>query len=165
MASIYAQIADVQKRMPQFQITATSKPNATEAQTLIEVTESLCEVGWKNLGYVIPLTPLTGTTKNLAEEIVCQGAGARILYARAAAVGGEAAVASADRMQKAFDDLSAALADPENKLVEFTEAQRTGDAMSKPQAMTYGLTVDDEGNDIQPHVTMDTAHVPESQVM
>lgn len=155
MASIYAQLADVQKRLPQFPITATSKPNSTEAQTLIEVTESQCEVGWKNLGYAIPLAPLSGSTKNLSEEIVCQGAGARILYARAAAVGGDAAVQSADRMQAQYDALMEGLADSSNKLIEFTEAQRTDDAVSKPESSIDGLLTDDDGNALEPRATMD----------
>jgi hypothetical protein len=149
----YATLDDVQRRMPQFQLTLTSKPTSDTAQVFIDDTTVQFDAIAENLGYV---TPVTGVKSiGLAREIISQGSIAKILYARASAIGTDVAVASADRAQKMFDDWIRALADPKNPL-EMTDCPRTGSTVDKPANTLDGLIVDDDGNEIQPRICMDS---------
>ena len=144
---------DVQPRMPQFQLTSTSKPSFTDASTFIADVEAEVDAALANLGYV---TPITGE-KSLAilKQWIAQGIIARILTARAAAVGGETAIASAERAQKLYDSYFTKLADADHPL-ELIDAIRTSVAVSKPQAVIMGSLYDESGNSLQPRVTMET---------
>lgn len=148
----YATVDDVQRRMPQFTLTATSKPNTDAAQTFLDDTQAQLDGALENLGYVVPITG----PKSLAQvkEIVCQGTIAKILYARAAAIGTDAAVQSADRAMKQYDTALKMLADQRNP-IELTDAQRTLDELPKPYGEPMGLLTDADGNDIEPRATMD----------
>jgi len=136
---MYATIDEVQARMPQFPLTATSKPSLADAQVLLDDTEAELNVASENMGYV---TPLTGVkTLSLARTIVVYGAIAKILNARGAAVGGDITFQSADRAQTYFENYLKALKDPKNPL-EFTDAVRTGAAIMKPQLAVLSFGTD-----------------------
>lgn len=148
----YATLEDVQSRMPQFQLGTQTKPSTIAAQVFLDDTHSQFDGALENLGYVLPITG----PKSLAQcrEIVCQGVIAKILYARAAAVGTDAAVKSADRAQKQYDHALELLADPKSP-IELTDSGRTQDELPKPGIGPLGNFADSEGNEIPPRMAMD----------
>ena len=95
---MYATLDDVQRRMPQFELTATTRPNLDTAQVFLDDTHAQYDSAIENLGYIAPVTG----AKSIAQsrEIVCQGTICKILHARAAAVGTEVAMQSAERACK-----------------------------------------------------------------
>jgi hypothetical protein len=143
----YATIDDVQRRMPQFQLTVTSKPNIDTAQTFLDDTHAQYEAALENLGYKIPLNGARSLAQS--KEIVSQGTICKILHARAAAVGTEVAMQSADRACKQYDHALELLADPKSP-IELTDADRTDDAVDKPGG------VGPEGHGGDPRFYMDT---------
>lgn len=149
----YATIDDVQRRMPQFQLTATSKPSIDAAQVFLDDTHAQLDASLENMGYV---TPVTGD-KSLKQvlEIACQGTIAKILYARASALGTDVAVKSADRAQKQYDDALANLWSDDHP-AELVDAVRTDDQREKPGTEIAGLTEDEDGDEIEPRITMDS---------
>jgi hypothetical protein len=151
----YATLDDVQRRMPQFQLTPTSKPANDAAQVFLDDTHAQFDAALINLGYV---TPITGP-KSLAicKEIVSQGTICKILYARASAVGTDVAVASAERACKAYDEALKALADEKNP-ISLVDAEFTDDLVGKKGTTPMGLidNVTIEEDQRFPRVTMDT---------
>jgi hypothetical protein len=143
----YATVVDVQRRMPQFQLTASSRPNLDAAQVFLDDTIAQFESAMENLGYVVPITGEKALKQ--CREIVCQGTIAKILYARGAAIGTDTAVQSADRAQKQYDHHLKMLASPSSP-VELTDAARTSDELRKPGPGPDGL------RDVEPRVSMDT---------
>jgi hypothetical protein len=137
--------------MPQFQLTATSKPTAESAQVFLDDTHAQFDAAMENLGYKIPITGARSLAQS--KEIVSQGAICKILYARAAAVGTEVTMQSADRACKQYENALKLLADP-NSPIEFTDAERTPDAVGKPGGLPMGLIFDECGHHIEPRVTM-----------
>lgn len=152
-ATSYATLDDVQRRMPQFQLTPTSKPNLDASQVFLDDTVAQFEGAMENLGYIVPITGARSLAQ--VKEIVCQGTIAKILYARSSALGTDVAVQSADRAQKQYDSALKMLADPNNP-VELTDAQRSDDELGKPRIGPEGLLVDDSGDAIEPRVTMES---------
>jgi hypothetical protein len=152
----YITIDDVQVRMPQFSLTAVSKPTVADAQTFLEDTTAELDVSLETMGYRVPVTG----SKSLAiiRSILSAGTIAKILFARAASVGGDIAVQSATRAQAQFDGYLKALKDPLNPL-ELIDAFRTGQAMLKPDSIVFGLRSADLGIpdpvDTEPRTTMD----------
>jgi hypothetical protein len=98
----YAVLADVQDQIPQFELSSTTKPNSTQVASFIGKAETEFDVRLGTMGYTTPLTGSVGLA--WAKILVSTLAAAKTLYARAAAVGGEAAVVSADRMAKWVED-------------------------------------------------------------
>ena len=150
----YATIGDVQARMPQFTLTATSKPTIADATIFIDDVEAEISAALANLGYVMPITgPLSLA---IVRAWSAQGAIARILAARAAAVGGEGAVASAERAQKLYDDKFKQLAD-ENYPLTLIDATMTGEEVSKTDSGLDGSGTNEiiDGSMYDPRVTMD----------
>ena len=125
----YATLDDVQRRMPQFPLSSATKPNNETAQVFLEDTQAQFEAALENLGYVIPLTGARSLAQ--AKEIVSQGTICKILHARAAAVGTDVALQSADRACKQYEHALELLADPKSP-IELTDAERTDDAVDKP---------------------------------
>ena len=146
--SHYASLDDVQRRMPQFQLGSTTKPNLDTAQVFLEDTHAQFNAAMENLGYV---TPITGA-KSLAQckEIISQGVICKILHARAAAVGTEVTMQSADRACKQYEHALELLAD-ENSPIELTDAERTEDQILK---MNEGGGPEGKGD--SPRITMDS---------
>jgi hypothetical protein len=128
----YATIDDVQRRMPQFALGATTRPNLDTAQTFLDDTIAQFEAALENLGYVIPLTGARSLAQ--AKEIISQGTICKILGARASAVGTDVAMQSADRACKQYEHALELLADP-NSPFELTDADRTPDMVEKPGAV------------------------------
>lgn len=149
----YATLEDVQRRMPQFQLTAVSKPTVDSVQVFLDDTHAQFDAAMENLGYV---TPISGA-KSLAQcrEIVCHGTIAKILYARSAAIGTDVAVQSADRAQALYDKFMEDLANPKMPM-ELVDAKRTGDMVAKPEASLSGLVVNAAGATVEPRITMET---------
>ena len=110
----YASIDDVQARMPQFTLTCDTRPNLSTAQVMLDDTQAQFDAVLMTLGYVIPLTGRLSLAQ--AKEIVSQGTICKILNARGAAVGTDAAFQSADRACKRYEDALLALADPNSVL-------------------------------------------------
>lgn len=153
MAEPYASLDDVQRRMPQFQLTPTSKPAMDTAQVFLDDTIAQFESAMENLGYKIPITGERSLKQ--VKEIVSQGTICKILHARASAVGTDVAMQSADRACKVYDDALMALAD-ENSPIELTDAGRTDEAVDKPGGgMPEGLLFDEcTGLRVEPRVRM-----------
>jgi hypothetical protein len=147
----YATISDVQARMPQVTLDERSKPSLSSAETFLADAETQVDATLENLGYVVPITgeKSLSIVKGLTISLTI----VMILQARAASVGGEAAEASIKRAQGWYDDRVKALADKNNPL-ELTDAERTTAAAGKPEAVLSGLLVDDDGEEIEPRVTM-----------
>jgi hypothetical protein len=125
----YASLQDVQNRMPQFTLTAVSKPTQDTAQVFIDDTQASFDAVLENLGYKIPLTGARSLAQ--AKEIVSQGAICKILHARAAAVGTDVALQSAERACTQYEHALELLADP-NSPVELGDAERTDEMVDKP---------------------------------
>ena len=81
---------------------AATKPNIETAQVFLDDTLAQFDAAMENLGYVIPITGARSLAQ--CKEIVSQGAICKILHARAAAVGTDVAMQSADRACKQYDD-------------------------------------------------------------
>ena len=78
----YITLEEVLDRAPQIKITATSKPNTTEASKLVVDVEAQVNAVLKGLGYVIPLDPTTSPKSIVVvKDIIAQGAIAKILKA------------------------------------------------------------------------------------
>lgn len=153
-SSNYATLDDVQRRMPQFKLDAATKPNIETAQVFLDDTIAQFESAMDNLGYVIPITGARSLAQ--CKEIVSQGVICKILHARAAAVGTDVALQSADRACKHYDDALAALAD-ETSPIELTDAKRTDLAIDKPggSGQPEGLLFDEcTQRHIEPRVRM-----------
>ncbi len=150
----YATLDDVQRRMPQFTLSAITKPNSETSQIFLDDVHAEFEAAMENLGYRLPITGSRALAQS--KEIVCQGTIAKILYARAAALGTDVAVKSADRAQKQYDDTLKKLGDPESP-VELTDAQRTDDRVDKPGIEPMGGPLSDAitGEPVEPRFTMD----------
>lgn len=125
----YATLDDVQRRMPQFQLTTATKPNMDTAQVFLDDTHAQYEAALENLGYKIPLTGARSLAQS--KEIVSQGTICKILHARAAAVGTDVAMQSADRACQQYERALELLADDKSP-IELTDAERTDDAVEKP---------------------------------
>jgi hypothetical protein len=125
----YATLDDVQRRMPQFQLATSTKPNTDTAQTFLDDTHAQFDAAMENLGYKIPLTGARSLAQ--AKEIVSQGTICKVLHARAAAVGTEVAMQSAERACKSYERALELLAD-EKSPIELTDAERTDDMVEKP---------------------------------
>jgi hypothetical protein len=104
----YATLDDVQKRMPQFLLTAQSKPNLDTAQVLLDDAHAHLDAALSSLGYTVPITGPLSIPQ--VREAVCDRAICRILHARGAAVGTDAALQSAEvfcaRYDKFLEDLA-----------------------------------------------------------
>lgn len=138
--------------MPQFVLTATSKPTLAQAQVFLDDAHAHLDAALTNLGYVVPITGALSVPQ--VREAVCDRTICRILYARAAAVGTDAALQSADAACARYDKFLADLANP-NSPVELVDATRTGDQIEKPaNAGPFGLLTDEDGNDIEPRITI-----------
>jgi hypothetical protein len=131
----YASLQDVQNRMPQFMLSPVSKPTQDTAQVFIDDTQASFDAVLTNLGYVVPLTGARSLAQ--AKEIVSQGAICKILHARAAAVGTDVALQSAERACAAYEHALELLADPDNP-VELTDAERIEGVMGKPDHAPMG---------------------------
>lgn len=126
----YATVDDVQRRMPQFTLTSSTKPTLESAQMFLDDTHAQVDSAVEGMGYVVPITG----AKSVAQmrEIVCQCTIAKILNARGAAVGTDAAFQTADRAQARCEEMLKALADEDSPLTlsdaELNEAfvEKTG---------------------------------------
>lgn len=146
----YVTIATLQARVPQFPLTATSRPTAEEAQIFITDVESEVEAMAATRGYIIPITgPIS---LRVLRHIVILGATARILYARAAGVGGDAAMQSADKFQKLYEDALKALWEPDGPF-KLVDAPVVGVGVPVPMARSSFLAGSDNGD---PRIEMDT---------
>lgn len=78
----YITLEEVLDQAPQIKITATSKPNTTDAAKIVAYTEAQVNAVLKGLGYVTPLDP-TDSPKSIVivRDIITQGAIAKILKA------------------------------------------------------------------------------------
>jgi len=150
----YATLDEVQQRIPQFQLTATTKPSTATAAVFLSDTESQFDSAMSNLHYTVPITGTRALSQ--AREIVCQGTIAKILYARGAALGTDAAFQSADRAQKQYDDALKALADPKDPRVLDDAPRVTTGAGKSATTELSGLLLDTDGEEIEPRITMTT---------
>jgi hypothetical protein len=156
----YATIEDVQERMPQFQLTGVSKPSISTATTFLNDKQAEVDSALLNMGYVVPIAAIDGVlladSKGMAQlkTLLCNGVIAMVLYARAAAVGGDASVMSADRHQKMYDDTLCAWKSAKSPK-ELVDLQRNGDEVPKPTHAIMGLLTDEDGNDLCPRSFMD----------
>jgi len=121
---MYATLDDVQRRMPQFALTSITKPTLEQAQTFLDDAHASLDAALTNLGYVVPVSGQLSVPQ--CREAVCDRTICRILYARAAAVGTDAALQSADAACKRYDAFLTALAD-ENSPIELVDAESTDD--------------------------------------
>jgi hypothetical protein len=147
----YATVNDIQARMPQFELSSSTKPSLASADAFRGDVEADLESLLSNLGYVVPITGTRSTS--MVKVLVCYGSIARILMARATAVGTEAAFKSADRAQAYYDQQILRLSDPKNPL-ELDDAERTDNAAEKLSLNLGVLMTDDDGNSIEPRATM-----------
>ena len=116
----YVTVGDVQARMPQLTLNATSKPTSDMVTTFITLIEADVNATLSSLGYVVPLEDdpdVSGSGLGLEQvkTIVIDGVIARTLFARMAAVGGEPT--SADRHQSLYDKAIARLTDRRSPMV------------------------------------------------
>jgi hypothetical protein len=76
----YVTLEEVLDQAPQLKISATSKPNTTDAAKVVTATEAYINSVLKGLGYTVPLDPVV-SPKAVAtiKDIVIQGAIAKIL--------------------------------------------------------------------------------------
>jgi hypothetical protein len=135
---------DVQLRLPQLPLSETSKPSTDAASAFIDDMEAEFMAELIALGYD-PTVTISQTSLPISfpiyRSIVAGGVIAKILNARAAAVGGDAAVKSADRAQKDFDGRLARLRDRTAAgTFELADWPRTSKAVLKPSIL---LTVPD----------------------
>jgi hypothetical protein len=147
----YATTDDVQRRMPQFILTKDSKPTIETAQVFLDDTIAQFEAAMENLGYIIPITGARSLAQS--KEIVSQGTICKILHARAAAVGTEVTMQSAERACLQYENALKLLADPDSP-ISLTDADTTPGAMPKEGSVPMGLIFDDDGCRVQPRVRM-----------
>jgi hypothetical protein len=132
----YVTLANLQVRIPQYPLTPTSKPSAADVEVYVADVTAEFEGEATNAGYV---TPIVGAQSlYVAREAIILRTIARLLYARAAGVGGDAAMQSADKFAKMADDYWKALWDPKQK-PELIDCPRTGLQMAKPPADVRSL--------------------------
>jgi hypothetical protein len=144
----YATLDDVQRRMPQFTLLPTSKPNTDTSQVFLDDVHAQFDAALLNLGYAVPITGARSLAQ--CKEIVSQGTICKILYARAAAVGTDVAVQSAERACEQYSTALKLLADPDSP-IELTDAERTDAAVQKPVGgQPMGLFP------LEPRITMDS---------
>lgn len=124
----YATFEDVQERMPQFVLSPVTKPNVQTAQIFIDATHAQFDAAMENLGYKIPITGARSLAQS--KEIVAQGAICKILHARAAAVGTEVALQSAEIACKQYEHALEMLADSSNPM-ELSDAEKTNESLDK----------------------------------
>lgn len=148
---MYAEMSDVQARMPQFTLSATSKPSQQDAETFLRDAHAQVDATLENLGYVVPITG--ERSLSIVKGLTVALAIVSILEARSNAVGSEAATGSAKRAQEWYDARIEAIRDPNNPL-ELSDASRNNDRVEKPMALIGGLLVDEDGEDIEPAATM-----------
>ncbi len=149
----YVTLADLQARMPQFPLTATSRPSVSEAEIYIADAEAEFEADASNAGYVLPITgPIALRYVRTAVILLSIS---RILYARGAAVGGDAAMQSAATYQKLYDDYRKKLFMDEADPAEMIDAGRTGLQRTKPRNFVLSLWTTDATETGDPRISMD----------
>ncbi len=78
----YVTLEEVLDQAPQIKISATSKPNTTDAAKIVVAVEAYVNSVLKGLGYEIPLSPTTAPKSvALVKDIIIQGSIAKILKA------------------------------------------------------------------------------------
>jgi hypothetical protein len=132
----YATVDDVQRRMPQFTLTPTTKPSVETAQVLLDDTHAQFDSAVEGMGYVVPITGAKSIAQ--AREIVSICTIAKVLFARGAAVGTDAAFQTAEKAQARCDQMMAALADEENPLT-LSDAEITAGFQEKQGFTPMGL--------------------------
>jgi hypothetical protein len=151
--SSYVTLQDLQARMPQFPLTATSRPSVSEAEVYIADAEAEFESDASNAGYALPITgPIALRYVRTAVILLSIS---RILYARGAAVGGDAAMQSADKYQKLYDDYRKKLFIDEMDPAEMIDAVRTGRRRDKPRVLVSSLWTVDSSETGDPRVSLD----------
>lgn len=146
----YLTLTDVQARMPQFQLTETSRPSLADAEAILDGATSEFDLAAQNMGYT---TPITGVKSlQLVREIVAHLVISNVLYARAAAVGGDAAVKSAERERVLYDNYMKALYDRKHPLKLSDAVLLDGSVEIKGQEYSFGMTDVDE---TEPRVSID----------
>jgi hypothetical protein len=133
----YVSIDDVQARLPQLPLSTTSKPSLVGAIAFIEDMVAELSAELIALGYDITVNPTTlRISWPIYRNMIAQGVIAKILDARAAAVGGDAAMKSATAAQKEFDARLTRLRDrTQTGTFEFADWPRTGKAATKPSTL------------------------------
>jgi len=132
MATGYCSAVDVQARMPQFTLSATSKPSLEDVPALILDAEQELNAQLANMGYGVPIDPVVSPLSwQIVVAMTAYGTIWRILEARNAAVGGDATAQSAERANKYVADRLMWLGDPKHPF-ELTDAVRTQLEIMKP---------------------------------
>lgn len=138
----YATLDDLGDRIPQVTLSDTSKPTSSTAQRFLNAAQSRLDSALSTLGYVVPVVEATSPGGfGQVKEAVCLLAGASVLYARANGVGGDATVASADRMMKQYDELMKSWQDRKSPY-ELADVPRTEDRIDKPQHALAGASAE-----------------------
>jgi hypothetical protein len=138
---LYASVADVQARMPQFVLTPTSKPSVDDVPALIEDAEQEFSATMTTFGYALPIDATASPMAfQIAKAMCCYAAIWRILEARAAAVGGDPK--SAERAKKYYDDRIAALLDTKNPFT-LADCPRTGKELAKAGSVLLSIETPD----------------------
>lgn len=154
----YATIDDVQQRMPQFQLSATSKPALSQAEIFLSDSQAHLDAALTNLGYVVPITGAMSLPQ--VREAVCDRAICRILYARAAALGTDSALQSAEKAGERYDKFLADLANDKSP-VELVDAARTDSAATKGESSgPFALLYNTRGEEIEPRICIDSRVCP-----
>lgn len=118
--------------MPQFQLTATSKPSLEDVPAMIEDAEQELSAQLTNLGYTMPIVQATSPLSwQIVLAMAAQASIWRILEARNAAVGGDATAQSAQRALKYVTDRLEWLRDARNPF-ELVDCPRTSSQVVKP---------------------------------
>lgn len=131
----YCQPTDIQARMPQFQMTATSKPSLDDVPAMIADTEQELDAQLTNMGYVVPIVQAAAPMSyQIVLAMSAQGTIWRILEARNAAVGGDATAQSAARALKYVTDRLGWLLDPKSPF-ELVDCPRSSSQVVKPAAI------------------------------
>lgn len=104
----YATLDDVQKNLPQFTLSATSKPTLLAAQDMLDEMDARWRAALVAAGYVLTTVDADPYAPTVIKDHVITCTIAKILTARAAAVGGDAAMQSArDARQECMDAFKA----------------------------------------------------------
>jgi hypothetical protein len=118
--------------MPQFSMTAISKPSLEDVPSMILDAEQELNAQLLNMGYIVPVDQATSPLSwQIVVAMSAYSAIWRILEARNAAVGGDATAQSAARSLKYVTDRLGWLADPKNTF-ELTDCPRNAYTVAKP---------------------------------
>lgn len=134
----YATVSDVQKLLPQVQITTTTKPPQADVTTWIDEGAKELDLLLRNLGYATPVSDANDLIT--VRDMLVHKVGARVLRARIYGIG-PVDQSGAKELERFYELRVQWLSDPKHPF-ELANTARTTNELVKPSGMVRGFVAE-----------------------